>query len=122
VQNTRRFVVLAIGEAMVLIAYVLGVVVELDALSVALRVVAVAGAMVVALTLYQSWSGSPTMVNFAAMAAALIGGAAVASTAVSATGDDVFASVPVATAGTAALLISVVLAQSSLAQSRKSAS
>ncbi|AXT86651.1 hypothetical protein C6I20_16740 [Aeromicrobium sp. A1-2] len=117
-QHPRRFAVLVTGEALVVIAYVLAIVIDPDvsSLRTPLRVIAVAGAVIIAVTLYQAWSTKSTAVSLAGMLTALLGGACLASTAISATGDRVFASTPVATLGTAALVAAVVLGQVTLAQ------
>ncbi|MGA8986895.1 hypothetical protein [Aeromicrobium sp.] len=119
-QHPRKFAVLVIGEALVVIAYLLAVVVTPDpSLRSPLRLAAVAGAAIIAVTLYQAWSVTPTAASLAGMLAALLGGASLAATAVSATGDRVFASTPVATLGTAALVVAVMLEQVSRTQNER---
>lgn len=118
--NTRRFATLAIGEALVVAVYVMGVVIDLDAPAavVPLRIAVVVGALIIAATVYQAWSARPTTASLAGMLTALLGGACLASAAVSTQSGYVFASTPLATVGTVALIAAVVLGQVSQASVR----
>lgn len=116
----RLFVALGVGELVIVGTYVLVQFTDADlsSASTVLKVLLVAGAVLIAGSSYQSWSAAPTSVSLLAMLLGLLGGATLASTVVSAHEAEVYASGSMAAIGTFGLVASVAFAQIGLARSR----
>ena len=120
----RKLVVLSLAEGVVIVVYALAVFADVD-LSAHVgwwRAAVVLAAAVVAAVLFQSWSSTPTQASLIPMAAGLLGGAALASTVVSAPLGEVYASTVVGTIGTLAIVTAVALSLVSLSRTGQDAS
>lgn len=115
-QGRRWLLVAGVGTAIVLAAFVLDVVIGVDvsrSTAAAGSFIVIVGAVLVAGACYQRWStvdhrSTPTHVM---AAAALLGGALVASSVFGATGTAIFGDLRIAWLGVAALVIAMAAAQ-----------
>lgn len=105
--------VMSVAGAVVLAAYVVGGLagVDLGSALTYVKIVVVVAAIVVAGLAFQGWSHTSTAHALSAMVVALLGGASLASTVSTATGDDLYGSDPMALVGTLAVVAAVTIAQ-----------
>jgi peptidoglycan/LPS O-acetylase OafA/YrhL len=122
VKTGRWFVALGVGELVIVVTYVLDRFTDADlsSASTLLKLLLVVGAALIAGSAYHSWSATPTSTSLLAMLLGLLGGAALASTVVSAHTSEIYASATMATIGTIGLVASVAFAQIGLTRSRES--
>lgn len=109
----RWFVVLGVAEAVVLVAYVLAELTEVDVSPVSglMRIVLAVSAALVAGGSYHAWSAAPTTRSLCAMILGLLGGASLVSAVVSATDGHVYGNAGMAVIGTVAVVASVAVTQ-----------
>jgi uncharacterized protein involved in response to NO len=125
VKSGRWFLALGLGELVIVGTYVIDRFTDVDLSSGSrstLKVLLVVGAALIAGSAYQAWSASPTSVNLLATLLALLGGAALASTVVTANDVQIYRSGTMATLGTIGLVVAVAFAQVGLARYRQSQS
>lgn len=124
VTSSRWFLALAVSEMYVLAVYVLARFTDTDLTSISgvLRVLLVAAAALVAVVAYQAWSKGPTTQTTCAMVTGLLGGAALASTVVSAAEEQIYSSATLAALGTAGVVVTVAIAQVAIAREKAKAS
>ncbi|REK73366.1 hypothetical protein DX116_07390 [Aeromicrobium endophyticum] len=104
---------MSVAGAVVLGAYVVGGLAGVD-LGSALGFVKIAvlvAAVLVAALAFQGWSHDSNPHSLSAMVVSLLGGASLASTVTTATGDDLYGSDPMALVGTMAVVAAVTIAQ-----------
>lgn len=111
--NVRGIQVMSGAAAVVLVAYVVGGVADVDLGSAAsiVRIVVLVAAAAVAVIAFQAFSHASTPHTISAMIVALLGGASLASTITTATGDDLYGSAPMALVGTIAVAAAVTISQ-----------
>ena len=120
--NVRGIRIMSVAGAVVLAAYVVGGLLGVDLGSALglVKIVVVIAAVVVAALAFQGWSHTNDTHSLSAMIVALLGGASLASTVSTATGDDLYGSDPMALVGTVAVVAAVTIAQ--IGQTRSHAS
>jgi hypothetical protein len=104
---------MSVAGTVVLGAYVIGGLAGVD-LGSALGFVKIAvlvAAVLVAALAFQGWSHDSNPHSLSAMVVSLLGGASLASTVTTATGDDLYGSGPMALVGTVAVIAAVTIAQ-----------
>lgn len=110
--------IMSLAAAVVLVAYVVVAIADADLGSSAtvVRVAVLAAAAVVAVVAFQSWSHGSTPHTLSAMIVGLLGGASLASSITTATGEALYGSEPLALVGTLAVVAAATIAQ--IGQSR----
>ena len=104
---------MSLAGVVVLAAYVVGGLVGADLGSALgfVKIALVVAAVLVAALAFQSWSHDSNPHSLSAMVVALLGGASLASTVTTATGDDLYGSDPMALVGTVAVVAAVTISQ-----------
>jgi hypothetical protein len=105
--------IVSLAAAVVLVAYVVASVADADlgGSATAVRVVVLAAAAVVAVVGFQSWSHRSTPHTLSAMVIGLLGGASLASSITTSSGDALYGSEPMALVGTLAIVAAATIAQ-----------
>lgn len=105
--------VMSVAGAVVLAAYVVGGIagVDLGSARGLVKIAVLVAAVLVAALAFQGWSHDSSPHSLSAMAVSLLGGASLASTITTATGDDLYGSAPMALVGTVAVVAAVTIAQ-----------
>jgi hypothetical protein len=111
--SVRSIRLMSLAGVVVLAAYVVGGLVGADLGSALgfVKIALVVAAVLVAALAFQGWSHDSNPHSLSAMVVALLGGASLASTVTTATGDDLYGSDPMALVGTVAVVAAVTIAQ-----------
>jgi peptidoglycan/LPS O-acetylase OafA/YrhL len=122
VTNVRGIRIMSAAATVVLVAYVVGAIADADLGSSAgfVRIGVLVAAVVVAVIAFQAWSHHNTPHTLSAMIVGLLGGACLASTITTATGDDLYGSGPMALVGTLAVVAAVTIGQIGQTRSKTS--
>lgn len=117
----RSVIVMAVAEGVVLLAYVLAQLAEVDfgSAATAVRVAVIAAAAVVAIVAYQTWSHHSSLHTICAMLLSLLGGASLVSSVTTAAGNEIYGSAPMALVGTAAVVAAVAVTLVGMSRERQ---